>query len=370
VNRPYRTDGVVQVEVSTIALIRGDGIGPELVESAVAVLDAVAARNSFGLSYLSIDAGADTYRRTGAPCSAADLERMRSADAILKGPVGLKEVRQPDGTEGGLLGGVMRTGLDTYANVRRVKLLPGVRSKLEAPGTIDYVIVRENTEGLYASRGKGVGNRWAVTDSMIITREGTLRVVRHAFELARRRHGAPSDGARRVTCVDKSNVLRSYALFRSIFVEVAADYPDVETEFLYSDAAAQALVLRPETFDVLVMENFLGDILSDLGGATIGGIGLCPSGNIGDESAYFEPIHGSAPEIAGRNLANPIGQILSAAMLLEHIGRIAAAEDVDAAVSKALADHRIDLRPDGSAVGGAEAVAKAVCGALGTSSKR
>jgi 3-isopropylmalate dehydrogenase len=269
-------------------------------------------------------------------------------------------VRHPDGTEAGLLGGILRTGLDAYANVRPVLALPGVAPALAGSARIDYVLVRENTEGLYASRGKGVGNRWAVSDTLMITREGTLRVCRRAFEIARRRHGAPSDGAHRVTCVDKSNVLRSHALFREIFTEVAAEYPDIETEFVYADAAAQALVLRPGDFDVLVMENFLGDVLSDLGGATIGGISLCPSGNVGDGAAYFEPIHGSAPAIANRSLANPIGQILAAAMLLDHLGRPAIAGGVRTAVTAALAAGDVRLRADGSAQGGAGAVADAV----------
>lgn len=353
-------------DVSTIALIRGDGIGPEVVEAAVLVLDAVAARFGFALHYLDIDAGADTYRRTGSACSAQSLERMRTeADAILKGPVGLPDVRHPDGTEAGVLGGIMRTGLDTYANIRSINLLPGVQSSLRDPGTIDYVIVRENTEGLYASRGRGVGNSWAVSDTMIITREGTLRVVRRAFEIASRRDGARHDGVSRVTCVDKSNVLRSYALFRQIFTEVSADYPDVEVEYLYADAAAQALVLRPSTFDVLVMENFIGDILSDLGGATIGGIALCPSGNLGDHAAYFEPIHGSAPELAGSKSANPIGQILSAGMLLSYIGRLDAAEALRSAVGASFANGSIRLRANGAAVDGARGVADAVVTALG-----
>jgi isocitrate/isopropylmalate dehydrogenase len=351
-------------DASTIALIRGDGIGPELIDAAVLVLDAVADRHGFALNYLDVDAGADTYRRTGTACAPADLDRMRAADAILKGPVGLPEVRHPDGTEAGVLGGILRTGLDAYANIRAITLLPGVRSSLRDPGGIDYVIVRENTEGLYASRGRGVGNGWAVSDTMIVTREGTLRVARRAFELARRRSGAPADGVRRVTCVDKSNVLRSYALFREIVTEVGADYPDIEVEYLYSDAAAQALVLRPSTFDVLVMENFLGDMLSDLGGATVGGISMCPSGNVGDIAAYFEPIHGSAPEIAGRGLANPVGQILCAAMMLSHLGRVEAADALHAAVRGALAGGAIRLRPDGSAADGPDGAARAIIAAL------
>lgn len=344
------------MRVHKIALIRGDGIGPELVDAALAVLGEVTRGGAYELDYVEVDAGADTYRRTGAACSAADVELLRNGvDAALKGPVGLPGVRLPDGTEAGLLGGILRVGLDLYANIRPVFLLPGITPALagRTPGEIDYVIVRENTEGLYASRGKGVGNRWAVSDTLMTTREGTLRVCRRAFELARGR-------ARKVTCVDKSNVLRSHALFREIFTEVSADYPDVATEFVYSDAAAQALVLRPDEFDVLVMENFLGDILSDLGGATVGGISLCPSGNIGDHGAYFEPIHGSAPAIAGRGLANPIGQILAAAMMLDHLGQSADGARIRRAVAGALESGAVRVSPDGSAEGGPAAVSAAV----------
>jgi 3-isopropylmalate dehydrogenase len=329
------------------------------------VLDAVAQRAGFALRYVEVDAGADTYRRTGTACSPESLEQLRAADAILKAPVGLPEVRNPDGTEAGVLGGILRTGLDAYANLRPVGLLPGVASSLRDPGPIDYVIVRENTEGLYASRGRGVGNDWAVSDTMIITREGTLRVARRAFELARARTGAPADGVRRVTCVDKSNVLRSFALFRAVVAEVGRDYPDVELEYLYSDAAAQALVLRPSSFDVLVMENFVGDVLSDLGGATVGGIALCPSGNVGDGAAYFEPIHGSAPDLAGLGRANPIGMIRAAGLMLAHLGRMDAAGDLDAALRAALASGAVRVGPDGSVDGGPDGAASAIVAALG-----
>jgi isocitrate/isopropylmalate dehydrogenase len=345
-----------------IAVIRGDGIGPELIDAALTVLDAVAAKAGFALSYTDVDAGADTFRRTGVACSQQDLDFIRSeVSATLKGPVGLPDVRRPDGTEGGLLGGILRTGLDAYANVRPALLLPGVASPLAnvGHGGIDLVVVRENTEGLYASRGKGVGNRWAVSDTTMTTREGTLRICRHAFALASARSGGPS-GRRRVTCVDKSNVLRSHAMFREIFLEVAGEYPDIETELLHADAAAQALVLRPGDFDVLVMENLLGDILSDLAGATIGGISLCGSGNIGDTSAYFEPIHGSAPSIAGKNLANPIGQIFAAAMMLDHLGHRSDGDIVRSAVAGALEAGDVQIAPDGSVDGGPKTAGHAI----------
>jgi isocitrate/isopropylmalate dehydrogenase len=346
-------------------VIPGDGIGPEIVDSALQVLSAVADRVGFSYELIELSGGAKTYEQTGAPLSSEDLGRVRDADATLKGPVGLPGVRLPDGTEAGLLGGVLRGGLDLFANVRPVLAMPGIEGPLRAaPGSIDYVIVRENTEGLYASRGKGVGNDHAVVDTLLVTRPGTERVVRYAFELARTRTGAPADGVSRVTCVDKANVLRSLYFFRQIFLEVAAEYPEVEAECRYVDAAAQALVLEPGHFDVIVTENLFGDVLSDLGGATVGGIALCPSGNIGAACAYFEPIHGSAPEIAGTGQANPIGQILSVAMLLSHIGESDAARLVRASVTSALADGALEVARSGAVAGGAERVTSVVLAGL------
>lgn len=344
-----------------IVIIPGDGIGPEIVQSAMAVL--AAAQQLAGGFQLALDvhqAGAGEYRATGRNISDETLAACRAAHAVLKGPVGLPEVRLPDGTEAGLLGGVLRTGLDTYANVRPIRLLPGISAPIRRePGEIEYVIVRENTEGLYASRGRGVANAWAASDVLFMTRPGVERVCRFAFDLARRR-----DGQRRVTCVDKSNVLRSFGFFRAIFEEVAAEYPEITADTLYADAAAQALVMQPDRFDVLVMENFLGDILSDLGGGTIGGIGLCPSANIGDQWAYFEPIHGSAPSLAGLDRANPLGQILCAAMLLDHLGEQAAAQMVQRAVEHALHSGTLRIGADGCPVGGTRAATEAVVAAL------
>ncbi len=345
-----------------VVLIRGDGIGPELVDAAVAVLEAV--ERSAGGFHLVLDlheGGAELYRQAGYNLASQSLQAIRLADATMKGPVGLPDVRFPDGTEAGVLGGVLRTGLDTYANVRPVRLLPGVPAPLRAePGEIDYVIVRENAEGLYLSRGKGIATESAVADTMMITRKGTERIARYAFELASGRSGAPADGKRRVTCVDKSNVLASFAFFRRVFDEVGEGYPEIEREYLYADAAAQALVVRPQHFDVLVMENFLGDILSDLGGGTIGGIGLCPSGNIGDEHAYFEPIHGSAPDIAGQDRANPISQVLTLAMMLDHLGERAAARLVGDAVWGSLESGRLKIGDGGWPLGGTRAAGETI----------
>jgi isocitrate/isopropylmalate dehydrogenase len=345
-----------------IGVIAGDGIGPELVESAVTVLRAVAALGGPQLEYVDEAGGAATYMQTGEALTPGAIERFRDEyAAVLKGPVGLPDVRRPDGTEAGLLGGLMRLGLDTFANVRPIRLLPGVQAPTRhQPGAIDYVIVRENTEGLYLSRGVGVVNARAACDQLMMTREGVERVVRFSFDLARTRQGAPADAVRRVTCVDKSNVLRSFAFFRSIFEEVAAEYPDIEADYRYPDAAAHDLVVDPARFDVLVMENFLGDILSDLGAGTVGGLGMCPSANIGHRSAYFEPIHGSAPSLAGKDQANPTSQILSAAMLLDHIGAPESATRVRDAVAAAYADGAVVLTPDGRPKRGTRAVTDAI----------
>jgi len=329
-----------------IILIPGDNIGPELMEAALPVLETVTKANEgFRLTFETHPAGAAHYAEHGVAISRKSIEACQTADSVFKAPVGDPSVRTPDGIEAGLLGGILRSDLDLFANVRPIKLYPGAPTPLSGygPGSIDYVIVRENTEGLYASRGKGVGGPNAVADTMITTRAGTERVVRFAFNLAKKRDGAPADGVRRVTCVEKSNVLRSFALFKKIFLEVAADYPEIEAETIYPDAAAQALVMNPSHYDVLVMENFLGDILSDLGGGTIGGLGMCPGGNIGDQYSYFEPVHGSAPDIAGQGIANPVSQILAGAMLLEHIGEADAARTLRQAVWRALEAGNIPI---------------------------
>ena len=347
-----------------IITIPGDGIGPELMESTIAVLEAVQEMSgALKLNLEEHEAGAGRYAKFGKRISDETLQACHEADGILKSPVGDPAVRTPEGTEGGLLGGVLRTSLDVFANMRPVRLYPGIRSPLAGyePGGIDYVVIRENTEGLYASRDKGVGGPEAVADTLIITRKGAERVARFAFELARKRNGAPEDGVRRVTCVDKGNVLRSLAFFREIFLEVAADYPDIEAETLYSDACAYNLVIRPEHYDVLVMENMLGDLLSDLGGATAGGLGMCPSGNIGEKFAFFEAVHGSAPDIAGQGIANPLSLILSAALMLAHIGESEAANRIETSVWGALEAGEIRLDNKGRAVDGSRAITEAVC---------
>jgi 3-isopropylmalate dehydrogenase len=311
------------VRTYRIAAIGGDGIGPEVLAEAVKVLEA-SAGDGLKLAFEHAEVGAALYRRTGVDLPRETLDLCRSADAILFGAAGLPDVRLPDGTEVAPQV-TLRFLLDLYAGVRPIRLYPGVPSPLALPPgrTIDYVVVRENVEGLFASRGGGAGvGDEVVADTLIVTRRGIERVVRRAFELARRRRGRRADPAApaRVTCVDKANIFRSYAFFRKVFHEVARDFPDVETDTAYVDAMTMYVVQAPWRYDVVVLENMFGDILSDLGAATAGGLGLAPSGDIGDRWALFQPSHGTAPDIAGRGVANPLAMILSAALMLDWLG--------------------------------------------------
>jgi 3-isopropylmalate dehydrogenase len=241
----------------------------------------------------------------------------------------------------------LRFRLDLYAGIRPIRWYPGVPAVLarKQPEQVDFVVVRESTEGLFASLGNGVVLRDEVaTDQQVITRKGTERVCRAAFEWARRRaerRGRPG----KVTCVDKANIFRSMAFFRRVFDEVAAEFPDVQADHGYVDAVAMRMVRAPESFDVMVMENMFGDILSDLGPGLIGGLGLAPSADLGDEYGVFQPTHGTAPDIAGQGIANPLATILSAVMLLEWLGSrkddpalLAAGQRIHAAVARGLAE--------------------------------
>ncbi len=299
-----------------VAVVAGDGIGPDVVACASDVLFAACQTiGGFNLDLASAPAGAKTYVETGEALPGSSLEACRSADAILLGACGLPDVRYPDGTE--IIPQVtLRITLDLYAGIRPARRLAGVPIPLASAHPIDFVIVRENTEGIFASLGGGIvlGDALA-TDTQVITRKGTERVVRAAFALARKRGKAEP----KVTCVDKANILRSFAFFRKVFDEVAAEFPDVKADHLYVDAAAMELVRKPERFDVLVTENLLGDILSDLAAGIVGGLGVAPSGDVGDAHAVFQPCHGTAPDIAGQNLANPVATILSGVMLLDYL---------------------------------------------------
>jgi len=319
-----------------IAVLPGDGIGPELTDEVIKVLTmAWHIFDGFKLDFTYYEAGAGLYLRTGEILPPAEFDAIAESDAIYKAPVGLPEAVFADGTEAGVTDVILRSTLDLWANVRPVKMRPGVKSVLKdiSAGGIDYVIVRENTEGLYSAWNlskdrlsqtpspSGLVLREEVAvDNLIISRKASERIIRYAFDLAVQRSGCPQDGSHRVTCVDKANVLKSYAFFRKIYDEIAADYPQIEKDYAYIDAMTQWQVRTPAYFDVVVAENLFGDIISDLGAATVGSVGMGPGANIGDTMAMFEPIHGSAPKYAGKNVSNPIASILSAAMMLDWLG--------------------------------------------------
>jgi 3-isopropylmalate dehydrogenase len=304
-----------------IAVMPGEGIGVEVMDAALAVLDAVEARFGFASRRETIPGGAHHYQETGAILPKDGLERAGKADAILFGAMGWPDIRFPDGTEiAPQLD--MRFAFDLFAGVRPIRAIPGVPPVLADPraAKIDFVLIRESTEGMFASRGKGevIGDTEA-RDTQVITRGTTERLTAFSCELARRRkreRGTPG----RVTLVDKSNVLRSFAFMRKVFHETAARYPDVEARHHYVDAMALDLVRRPWDFDVVPTENLFGDILSDLAAGLIGGMGFAPSADIGDRNGLFQPSHGTGPDIAGKGVANPTAMILSTALMLDWVG--------------------------------------------------
>jgi 3-isopropylmalate dehydrogenase len=354
-----------------IVAIEGDGIGPEVCRATVAVLQAACAGR---LNFVDQPGGAEHYRRTGSVLPHETFEACRRAHAILHGAAGLPGVTYPDGTEvGNDLHLQLRFRLDLYANVRPIRLYRGVHGPLRGfeAGQIDYVVLRENTEGLYASRGAGVLLRGEVaTDTLVVTRKGTERIARFAFDLARRRQGAPRDGRRRVTVCDKANILRSYAFFRAICDEVANEYPDVEIDYAYVDAITVHMLKKPDYYDVIVAENMFGDIISDLGAGTVGGLGIAASAELGDSHGLFQGAHGSAPDIAGQDLASPIATVLSGALMLRWLSErhadeelATAARRVEHAVEGVLAAGQVVPRDLGGSARCSE-VTDAVCAAL------
>ncbi len=330
-----------------IATLEGDGIGPEVCQAAVAVLNAATPQTQ--LQFEQLPGGANHYLQTGHVLDDDTFAACRNAHAILHGAAGLPEATYPDGTEvGNDLHLQLRFKLDLYANVRPIKLYDPAFSPLKGlkPGGIDYVIVRENTEGLYASRGGGTILRDSVaTDTLVMTRHGIERIAKFALELCGTRNGAPKDHVQRLTICDKANILRSYAFFRAVCQDVAKQFPAVALDYAYVDAITVHMVKRPDHFDVIVAENMFGDIISDLGAGTVGGLGLAPSAEIGDHHALFQGAHGSAPDIAGQNVASPLATILSGAFMLRWLGQrhedaslLEAAQRIEAAVEDALKD--------------------------------
>ncbi len=319
-----------------IAVIPGDGIGPEVVREGLKVLDAVAKPTNLKYELTEFDWGGDRYLKTGEVRPEDGLDQLRRFDAIYLGAVGHPDV--PVGLVERKLLLDIRFGLDQYVNLRPIKLYPGVWTPIKdkGPDEIDFLVVRENTEDMYVGTGGfahyGTPDEVA-TQVAVYTRKGTERIIRYAFEAARARNDE-----KKVTLVDKSNVLTyGHDLWQRVFAEVGEEYPDVEKDRAYVDAACMWMVKNPEWFDVIVTTNMFGDIITDLGAMIQGGMGVAASGNINPEGAsMFEPIHGSAPKYAGQNKANPIATIAAMHMLLEHVGATEAAARIENAIVKVL----------------------------------
>ncbi|MBS1811477.1 MAG: isocitrate/isopropylmalate dehydrogenase family protein [Acidobacteria bacterium] len=296
-----------------IAVLPGDGIGPDVIAEGLRVLRSVEAKlGSIQFELQEFSVGAGEYLKSGDPLPAATFEAIKQFDAILLGAMGMPNVRWPSGVE--MTPQIdLRERLGLYCGLRPVKLYHAQDTPLKnyGAGEIDLLIVRESTEGLFSSRLNTVPvGATEATDTMRITRQTSERLFRAAFREARKRRSL-------VSLIDKANVLPSMAFFRGIFDEISREFPDIKTERIYVDAAALYLVQQPQRFDVMVTENMFGDILSDLTGGLVGGMGMAPSADIGDKYAVFQPSHGSAPDIAGKGIANPIATILSVAMMLE-----------------------------------------------------
>jgi 3-isopropylmalate dehydrogenase len=332
-----------------IAVLPGDGIGIEVMAPALEALKKIEASTSgLRFHFTQAPAGAELYRETGTALPDTTVKLCETADAVLLGACGLPQVRYPDGTE--IMPQVdLRFIFDLYAGVRPARLVPGVPSPIVGADRhgIDLVVVRESTEGLFASMGKGIVTESEARETMVITRKTSERLFDFSLRLAARRKARGGKGV--CTCVDKANVFKAFAFFRQIFHERADRCPDVKAEHIYVDALSAVLVRRPWDFDVLVTENMFGDILSDMTAGLIGGMGMAPSADIGDKQAVFQPCHGTAPDIMGKGLANPTAMILSAALMLDwlaerhhHAPAAAAAERIERAVDRAYAEG---LRP-------------------------
>lgn len=334
-----------------LAVIAGDGIGPEVVAEGLKILDAVGSSHGIAFTKKEYQLGARLWHETGQTLPDSTLAELAESDVILLGAVGDPSV--PSGIlERGLLL-KLRFSFDHYINLRPARLLPGVKSPLATKEKIDFVVVREGTEGPYVGAGgvlaEGTANEIA-TEESLNTRRGAERVIRYAFDKAMTRE------RKKVTLVHKNNVLtRAGSLWTRTFNEIAKEYPKITTDYLHVDAASMFFVTNPERFDVVVTDNLFGDILTDIAAAICGGIGLAASGNINPTGAFpsmFEPVHGSAPDIAGKGIADPTATILSVAMLLDHLGLSDAAREVESAVAQDLAE-RGDAKRSTSAVGDA-----------------
>ena len=356
-----------------IAILPGDGTGREVALEAQRILDTIEANTNIGFEQTVIPCGGKNYLDTGEEWAEGSFEFCRDeADAIYLGAIGHPGATLANGDLAGgsvILG--MRSGLDLYANVRPIKLYEGVPHKIHGkftqvwqPGMVDMTILRENTEGLYHSLLRRSADRAmgrepyeppelefpglsgeVAYDPRPISANGSERLIRMGFEIAETRNGAPADGVQRVSCVDKSNVTRGCQLFRRVFDEVATSYPNSELDYSYIDAFMQWITRSPEYYDVVVTSNMFGDIATDLGAVLQGGMGMAASGNIGDEQAFFEPVHGSAPKHAGKNKVNPIASINSIQMMMDWLGRKSANDQmiqIGELIDESVADHLKD----------------------------
>jgi tartrate dehydrogenase/decarboxylase/D-malate dehydrogenase len=344
-----------------IASIPGDGIGNEVIPAGLEVLNALASKEEFSLQTTSFDWSSKRYQETGAYIPAGGLEKLKGFDAIFFGAVGAPEV--PDHVSLWGLRLPICQGFDQYANVRPSRLLPGIQSPMKNAGDIDWVIVRENTEGEYSGSGgrvhRGLPEEIA-TETSVFTRKGVERVHRFAFELARKRP------RKHLTLVTKSNAQRhGMVLWDEIFYEIASQYRDVRTERILVDAATTRMVLKPAAIDVMVASNLHADILSDLAAALSGSLGIAPTANLNPERSFpslFEPIHGSAFDIAGKGVANPIATFWTASMMLEHLGEAGAAARLMRAIEAVTASKV--FTPDLGGRARTRDVTEAVLGAL------
>ena len=324
-----------------IAVIAGDGIGVDVTAEAIKVLNVVNKKHDLGIELEHLDYGADRYLKDGTTLPEGEIERFRKeVDAIYLGALG--DPRVPDMRHGREILLAMRFELELYINLRPVRCLADhlcpLKSKTAAD--INFTVFRENTEGLYVGMGgnfkKGTPDEVAINED-VNTRKGVERIIRAAFSYAK------ANGHTMVTMADKSNAVRfAHDLWVRVFEHVGAEYPEIEKQHLYVDALAMQMIKRPEQFQVIVTNNMFGDIVTDIGAQLQGGLGMAASGNINpDGVSLFEPVHGSAPKYAGKNVANPIAAILTVEMMLEHLGFKAAAKEVGDAVQKALAEKQV-----------------------------
>lgn len=328
----------------TVAVIKGDGIGPEIMDATLKVLEAL----ECGLTYEFIDAGLVALEKHGTLVPQTSLDAIEKHGIALKGPL-----TTPIGKGFSSINVQLRRHFDLYANVRPAISFPGTRSRYDG---IDMITVRENTEGAYLSDGQEMVDDGNTGLSVIkVTRQGSERIVRYAFELAKQ------NGRKKVTAVHKANIIKtSSGLFLDVAREVASEYPEIEFQEMIVDNACMQLVMNPHQFDVVVTTNLFGDILSDLCAGLVGGLGLAPGANIGEKAAIFEAVHGSAPDIAGKNLANPCALLLAAAQMLDHLGMQQKGDAIRNGIRAVLETRRDMVTPDMGGTGTTSTFAQAL----------